>query len=99
MQLVIFGVAEGATTIIAASIPVLRALIREGKAPNSPAPVELGRIDDKVPLWRGSWATEGTARTGGSVGEMESVGEMRSFGETRSLGEMRSVGEVRSLGR
>ncbi|SPO07115.1 uncharacterized protein DNG_09809 [Cephalotrichum gorgonifer] len=60
VQLVIFGIAEGASTIIAASIPVLRALIREGKPPTSPPPVELESIDtDKIPLRRQeSTATE-----------------------------------------
>lgn len=87
MQLVIFGIAEGATTIIAASIPVLRALIREGKAPSSPPPVELNHIDDKVPLRRGSRATEATERMG-----EESVGEARSLGDVESAREVRSFG-------
>lgn len=87
MQLVIFGIAEGATTIIAASIPVLRALIREGKTPSSPPPVELDHIEDKIPLRRGSRATEASVRTGD-----ESLGEARSLGEVESLGEVRSFG-------
>lgn len=89
MQLVIFGIAEGATTIIAASIPVLRALIREGKAPSSPPPLELNHIDDKVPLRRGSRATQATARTrDGSVAETDGdeLGEVRSLPEARSPG-------------
>ncbi|KEZ40592.1 hypothetical protein SAPIO_CDS8506 [Scedosporium apiospermum] len=61
VQLVIFGIAESATTIIAASIPVLRALIHEGKSqrPKHQAPIELDSISSKVPLRRaGSVATD-----------------------------------------
>ncbi|KAK0648575.1 hypothetical protein B0T16DRAFT_325546 [Cercophora newfieldiana] len=36
-QLVILGCAEGAITIIAASIPILRALLRDGRPPPGPA--------------------------------------------------------------
>jgi hypothetical protein len=36
VQLVIFGIAEGAVTIIAASIPVLRALLRSNE-PQQPS--------------------------------------------------------------
>lgn len=88
MQLVIFGIAEGATTIIAASIPVLRALIREGKAPSSPPRVELDHIDDKVPLRRESRAKEATGGT-----RDESVAELDGpvIGEARSLPEVRSA--------
>lgn len=91
MQLVIFGIAEGATTIIAASIPVLRALIREGKAPSSPPPVELDHIDDKIPLRRESRATDTatTPRTrDGSIAELDEgdIGEVRSLPEARSIG-------------
>ena len=85
----IFGIAEGATTIIAASIPVLRALIREGKAPTSPPPpVELNHIDDKVPLRRGSsrGSTDTTGRT--------TTRERSVIGGGDDLG---SVSEVRSL--
>ncbi|PKS07448.1 hypothetical protein jhhlp_006052 [Lomentospora prolificans] len=54
VQLVIFGIAESATTIIAASIPVLRALIREGKPERhrAPPPIELDPINSKVHLGR-----------------------------------------------
>ncbi|CAI4214971.1 unnamed protein product [Parascedosporium putredinis] len=56
VQLVIFGIAESATTIIAASIPVLRALIGEGKPQHHqpPSPIPLNPISSKAPLRRPS---------------------------------------------
>lgn len=49
VQLVILGIAESATTIIAASVPVLPALIREGRAV---PPVGVDHVEEKVPLRR-----------------------------------------------
>ncbi len=45
MQLVIWGIAEGAITIIAASIPILRALLKDGKATFADTE-SLNKIDD-----------------------------------------------------
>jgi len=42
VQLVIWGVAESAITIIAASIPILRALLRDGKQ----SAVDMASIDN-----------------------------------------------------
>lgn len=43
MQLVIWGIAESAITIIAASIPILRALLRDG---GKPSVAEMTTLDE-----------------------------------------------------
>ncbi|OAA65611.1 hypothetical protein SPI_02398 [Niveomyces insectorum RCEF 264] len=66
VQLVIWGVAESAITIIAASIPILRALLRDGKLSNAP------RSDDEIELNTASsaWSASGAggSRSSGAIG-------------------------------
>ncbi|KAK3346864.1 hypothetical protein B0T25DRAFT_613518 [Lasiosphaeria hispida] len=58
-QLVILAVAEGAITIMAASIPILRALLRDARPP--PGPADFYHMD--FDLYAGTENTQGTGRS------------------------------------
>jgi hypothetical protein len=59
--LVILGTAEGAITIIAASIPILRALLRDN-SPMPPGPAQFYHIMD-TDMYTGTANTRGTGRS------------------------------------
>jgi len=48
VQLVVWGVAESAITIIAASIPILRALLRDSKASMMDASTPVGETGSRI---------------------------------------------------
>ncbi|KAK3680778.1 hypothetical protein B0T22DRAFT_377321 [Podospora appendiculata] len=58
-QLVILGTAESAITIIAASIPILRALLRDTRPP--PGPAQFYHMD--INLYTGTTDSQGTGRS------------------------------------
>jgi hypothetical protein len=61
-QLVILGVAEGAITIMAASTPILRALLRDAPRP-PPGPAQFYHLMDPDGLYMGTMDSRGTGRS------------------------------------
>ncbi|KAK0612021.1 hypothetical protein B0T14DRAFT_439154 [Immersiella caudata] len=84
-QLVILGVAESAITIIAASIPILRALLRDGRPPAGPAD-----FYHSFDLYTGTENTRGTGRS-------STVITSRSRSTSRTSKEYQPTGHFRQL--
>ncbi|KXX74856.1 hypothetical protein MMYC01_206697 [Madurella mycetomatis] len=98
-ELVILAAAEGAITIIAASIPILRALLRDSRPP--PGPAQFYHMD--VNLYTGSENSRGTGRSStiiSSSGRRHSRSRSRS-NRSASLWskEMQPIGSFRELSR
>ncbi|KAK3313244.1 hypothetical protein B0H66DRAFT_484600 [Apodospora peruviana] len=88
-QLVILATAESAITIMAASIPILRALLRDTRPP--PGPAQFYHMN--ISLYTGTTNTQGTGRSSTVI---SSLGTRST---TRWSKEMEAVGPLRRLSR
>ncbi|GAB1317461.1 hypothetical protein MFIFM68171_07671 [Madurella fahalii] len=98
-ELVILAAAEGAITIIAASIPILRALLRGSQPP--PGPAQFYHMD--ISLYTGDENSRGTGRSSTVI---SSSGHRHSRSHSRSIRsaspwskEMQPIGSFRGLSR
>lgn len=87
VQLVIWGVAESAITIIAASIPILRALLRDDKMSNAP------QSEAEIELNTGSWnmGSLSNSNMGNNLNVNNVNGSSSSNNNTGTLGRIRAA--------
>ncbi|KAK0625472.1 hypothetical protein B0T17DRAFT_508459 [Bombardia bombarda] len=92
-QLVILGAAESAITIIAASIPILRALLRDTRPP--PGPAQFYHMDAN--LYTGTVDSQGTGRSSTVISSCGSRTTTRWSKEIQPVGPLRRISHLSRL--